>query len=68
MHENTRITPENWQAVAHLLPQTALELAAVIGIEAACILIDRYGGQKIPAAKGITGQGRKRHMEQYRHA
>ncbi len=44
MHENTRITPENWQAVAHLLPQTALELAAVIGIEAACILIDRYGG------------------------
>jgi len=21
MHENTRITPENWQAVAHLLPQ-----------------------------------------------
>lgn len=59
MHENTRITPENWQAVAHLLPQTALELAAVIGIEAACILIDRYGGQKIPAAKGITGQGRK---------
>ena len=59
MHENTRITPENWQAVAHLLPQTALELAAVIGIEAACILIDRYGGQKIPAAKGITGQGCK---------
>ena len=41
------------------MPQTALELAAVIGIEAACILIDRYGGQKIPAAKGITGQGRK---------
>ena len=50
MHENTRINPENWQAVAHLLPQTALELAAVIGI------VGGFGGRVAQRVK-YRGEG-----------
>lgn len=56
--EKIEITPENFNRIKHLLPPRVIELETLMGMEATCILINRYGGGAIPSTLNKTECGK----------
>jgi hypothetical protein len=50
----------NLESLEELLPDTARQLAAVIGFPATQRLIERFGGACFPVGRGLRGSGERR--------
>jgi hypothetical protein len=48
------------KAMESLLPETARELASVIGFEATQKLVERFGGARFPIGRGLMSHGEPR--------